>query len=818
MTTMQKFITDYLISGPYAVEKNELDMLTNASIPSETMNQLDYETYLRTVFPDQPMKTPDGTIRIGEPSELGLPWFYHYDHGNWFVDYSQDYALLNRIELLAVTGLVSKIDQKITVLLWSYGAIGLWCNNVFVGGIDKAVYKPMTKQELVLDLKEGYNEIKIRFQNLGVRDTRNVFGIELKSNAERVKVHLSDNYGDLSEYIQAKQWLDTLTFDEDSLFNTLQAPHETFLSYGRDDAYDYAKAKNVKEPIDISGMEKIPLRLNVPNVTVSCSVKNTTLVRRFEKFRDTNPVYRKSISFEENKIALLNRIAEVESLNRDNLFGFSISNILARRALHKVWVKDEAFLYETLDQIEKRYDCTDFLIAGLIRYMKNYPLDSALAARAKEVLTAYRFWMTHQGVDSMCFWSENHSILFYSAAMFCGDMYPDAMFIRADMNGKELAAFGRKQVIEWLEDVEEYGFEEFLASAYVSITFMALLNLVDYGDEEISRRATAITDYLVTMLAKHTFDGSIIGPMGRVYGETIYPFKQGAQALLNLIDPQAPYDYSEGWMAAYATTTYQFPDNLVDLMHTSINETYSTGNACVHLNKQKNYIVTSVESPRTDTSYKRWENLTLKKDSKQESHDYTKSLNERFHGTTFFEPGIYGYQQHLWYGALDNQTPVFVTHPGGTTASCRTRPGYWYGNGVIPAIKQVDNTIGSIYVVSNNHPIHFTHAFWPKARMDETVHSNGWLFGRKGNGFIALWCSDPLEAYQDQLYACEYRVYSSNSAYVCVCSDTNDDNTFDAFMKRCQLQMPHYDKQEKRLTTKELELTYKASFDLTQYV
>jgi hypothetical protein len=815
---MQKFITEYLISGPYSVEKNEMEMVADHSeLPAENMNQLDYETYLRTILPDYPMEKPNSSIRLGENSELGLPWCYHYNYGNWFVDYSQGYAMLNRVEMLAVTGLVSKTTKKVNITLWSYGAIGLWCNNAFVGGINKAVYKPMSKQELVLDLKEGYNEIIIRFQNLGVRDTRNIFGIELTGECEGVQVRLSDEYGDLSEFNCTKEWLDTLILNEECLMNALPAPSGTSVSYGGYE-YDYAKAKQPKEHTDISGMKNVELQPNNPNVIVTCCVKDTKLVRRFEKLTDMNPIFGNSKDFEENKLELLNKIAEVESLNRGNKFGFAISNILARRAINKVWEKDETLLYETLNQIEKRYDCTDFLIAGLIRYMKSYPLDSRFEARAKEVLIDYRYWMTHNGVDAMCFWSENHSLLFYSAAMFCGEMYPNANFKRTDMNGRQLSEFGKKHVLEWLEDVEKEGFEEFLASTYVSITFMTLLNLVDFADEEISKRASGIADYLVTMLAKHTFDGSIFGPMGRVYGDVLYPFKQGAQALLNLINPQVPYDYSEGWMAAYATTKYRFPDHLVDLMNKNIKETYTTGNTCIHLNKQKNYVLTSVESPRADTSYERWENVTLMENSNQETHEYTKSLNERFHGTTFFEPGVYGYQQHLWYGALDNQTPVFVTHPGGTSASCATRPGYWYGNGVFPAIKQVENKIGSIYSIPDSHPIHFTHAFWPKVRMDQTVQSDGWLFGRKSDGFIALWCSDVMEEHQDQLFACEYRVYSSNSAYLCICSDTSEDESFDIFMEKCKLQRPHYDKEQKKLTTKEFELTYKASYDLTQYV
>jgi hypothetical protein len=62
------------------------------------------------------------------------------------------------------------------------------------------------------------------------------------------------------------------------------------------------------------------------------------------------------------------------------------------------------------------------------------------------------------------------------------------------------------------------------------------------------------------------------------------------------------------------------------------------------------------------------------------SYEYCKSLNECFHGTSRFEPGVYGYQQHMCYLGLDNDTVVFINHPGGTYDATSMRPGYWFGN------------------------------------------------------------------------------------------------------------------------------------------
>lgn len=60
--------------------------------------------------------------------------------------------------------------------------------------------------------------------------------------------------------------------------------------------------------------------------------------------------------------------------------------------------------------------------------------------------------------------------------------------------------------------------------------------VVDYSEPEISKRAAAVTDKMLSMLALHTYKTGIVAPMGRVYRSVLYPFDQGAMALMNLIN------------------------------------------------------------------------------------------------------------------------------------------------------------------------------------------------------------------------------------------------------------------------------------------
>ena len=176
-------------------------------------------------------------------------------------------------------------------------------------------------------------------------------------------------------------------------------------------------------------------------------------------------------------------------------------------------------------------------------------MDEEMGKRVKEALLNFRYWMTMEGMDAMCFWSENHAMMFYSSAMFVGEMYPDEYFPRARMTGRELSAYGKEKLLDWLKDLEDYGYEEFLSAVYMCVTFAALLNLVDFAEPEIAQRAEKLCDLLMEELAKHSFKGSVIAPMGRVYRGIIYPFSCGTQSIINIMDGTAPYCFGEGWTA-----------------------------------------------------------------------------------------------------------------------------------------------------------------------------------------------------------------------------------------------------------------------------
>lgn len=754
----QGFICHWLVSGPVPGEVDTSD-------PALPADQFAREDALRAAFArrPRPIDVP-ARVRADVPGRLGCPWRFVGGRDGAFVNLSAFYPTLCALHFDAATALTVPGAVSVEAVLWSYAAAVVYLNGERIGEIPVPRYAPIQRATLKLDLRAGKNLLYAACETLGVRDTRSVFAVQLILPPDELQIALPD--AECAKNVASRlAFIEGAALEGDRLRLPAPAPEGARYAFLGGFEPDYAVARQPIQWVDISGRDAITLPDGQAWVTLELPTPCGTLTRRFERTEQIQPV---RLGPAENQDAnlhrILSRIADVESLNRDDgAFGFAISNLLARRALGRVLPDDDARFDDMLDLIERRVDCADFLVCGLIRWLKNYAVSDETAARIRRVLLNFRYWMDMDGADAMCFWSENHALMFYSCAMFCGEMYPEEDFVLARMKGRALAEWGRGRVRAWLDDAEAHGFEEFNSAVYMVLTFVALLNLIDYADAGIAAQAARVADRLLRTLARHTFRGGFIAPMGRVYRGVLYPFAQGAMALMNLADGEQPWDFGEGWLGFYATSGYRLPGDLKRLMAEPVSTTYTSGNARIVLEKRQDWCLTSVACPREP--YERWPLAA----SGAAGHDWVKTCNERFHGTTDFRPGDFGYQQHLWMAALDGVAILFANHPGATSEAGDMRPGYWHGNGVFPAVKQDGNLLSAIYRIPESHPIHYIHLYAPRCRFDAFEAEEEWLFLAKDRGYIGFWSSRPARPWTGVNANCEYRIYGDDIACLCVC-------------------------------------------------
>ena len=799
----QGFVTHYMVSGP---------QVTPFTSEARDSNQLRYEAYLRSIIPQHAPIPHAERVCVREDSRLGMPWRFQGGQDGAFVNLSDFYPVMQRVAFDICTVLVAPQEMAVRAVVWSYAAVDVYCNGIPAGGIAQPVYKPIGRSEITLPLRAGENLIYLSCEALGVRDTRSVAGLQLIDAHAGIRVTLPDEA--LSEDVgPALEFVESAALTRDALLFSRPAPEGTSWAWLRHE-HDFAKTGRPVDWQAAGGLTRIDLPDGKAHLALRMAVKDGFVRRRFERTEQIRPqVIRPVPSPEENLRLIFERVAQVESLSRGEKFGFPISNMLARKHLGDTSKDDARLMEEMLTLIETRVDCSDFLVCGLIRYIKAYDVPEETARRIRHVLTHFRYWMDQDGFDGMCFWSENHCLMFYASAMQAGELYPDDEFPLARMTGRQLHEWGRQKVLDWLTDVETYGFEEFLSTVYTCVTFVALINVVDFSEAAISERARKITDRMLRMLAMHTFKGGIVAPQGRVYRGALYPFAAGAMALMNLADPAQPYDYGEGWLAFQATSGYRFPADLPKLMASPASVSYVTGNARIVLEKREDWCLTSVQSPREP--FERWENITRHPQADASSHEFVKSYNECFHGTTCFAPGVHGYQQHLWYAALDGEAAVFVNHPGSASEGGDMRPGYWHGNGVFPALKQEGALLGMIYRIPKEEPLHYIHLYCPECRFDEVRREGAWLLLRKGGGYIGVWSSAPMEPWNGMNAGCEQRMWGSEVACLVLCAGREIPD-MDAFAEKAASLRPAYLAWNGTLAAQGFSLTWRAGADDTQ--
>lgn len=164
-------------------------------------------------------------------------------------------------------------------------------------------------------------------------------------------------------------------------------------------------------------------------------------------------------------------------------YAYSLENSINQVmiSLEKGEEVDYSKINDTFDYMNRRYDTSDFKLPSIIRilYDHEYKLPVDVRKNMKETILNFKFWMDQNGDDSMCYWSENHQILFAAGEYLLGNFYKDEIFTNMNFKGEKHSELGRKRVEIWLEQVFLYGFSEWCSSTYYLEDLAALSVLVD---------------------------------------------------------------------------------------------------------------------------------------------------------------------------------------------------------------------------------------------------------------------------------------------------------------------------------------------------
>lgn len=459
---------------------------------------------------------------------------------------------------------------------------------------------------------------------------------------------------------------------------------------------------------------------------------------------------------------------------------------LGKRGLGNTPVNADNFK-ASIEYIYTRADCFDFILPGFIFMMKHYSsspqLPDVLADEAKNMILGCKYWIDEGGSEkSPCYFTENHQILFHSNEYMAGSLYPDEIFVNNGQTGSWHKAHARPYILRWLDWRFRFGFCEWLSNTYYHEDLLAITPLMECDDEEIRTKAAMVADLIFFDMAVNSFKGILGSTHGRAYCANICSKTDGSFVLRGLFLNQGDQPLTQNSASILlAAMDYHASKSVYEAAQS---EEIIENRQCMSMNPEEGkllgvdpkdpenltfywgmqafshrMVVDNTLAIQSSPDYYLKERATAYKENfdlcdaagayTDPDADYTsmpkvniytyKTKDTMLSCAQDFKKGKYGFQQHIWQASLGGQAIVYTTHPG--TREYNDRPNCWAGNRILPKAVGFKNVLICMY----NTPVsmvpvfvHSTHAYFPQEFMDETTEKNGWYFGRKQDGYVAL--------------------------------------------------------------------------------
>jgi unsaturated rhamnogalacturonyl hydrolase len=176
----------------------------------------------------------------------------------------------------------------------------------------------------------------------------------------------------------------------------------------------------------------------------------------------------------------------------------------------------------SLAKIAARQDTSDFHVAALVRILaldrRTGALPQAERERIEDTVLAFKYWLDEPGDDKMCYWTENHQILYHSNELLAGQLFPDRVFSNNGQRGAWHRAHAEPLVRRWLDLRGRLGFSEWHSNVYFNEDLPAVANLAHFAQApDIRAKAAMVLDLMALDLLNNTYKGLFATVKGRTY-------------------------------------------------------------------------------------------------------------------------------------------------------------------------------------------------------------------------------------------------------------------------------------------------------------
>ena len=397
-------------------------------------------------------------------------------------------------------------------------------------------------------------------------------------------------------------------------------------------------------------------------------------------------------------------------------------------------VSEDSF-EDSLYKIYNFKDCLDFRLNSLLRsiYLDIYKniLSPTIRNRIIDAFGKTKYWYTEPTRDDMIFYTENHQILFHTAELLIGQLFPNDTFVNSGMTGIEHVNHAIPLVKRWLDWRAQFGFAEWHSNTYYTEDIAALVNLVDFSeDPEIVYKAAIVLDIIAFDFANNYYKGRYATTHGRCYDRTKLGFNALAPASRDSTSESAwimlgvgkhnPNDNHNLAAVALATSDYYATPPILENIannatlyneHKERNSINMIEGSLYNINYNEEDLMfwlgmSAVLPPQTiDDVFNLVEKYNIKSENMygpklisdffktsaflhgipqkkyseklklitqgiclETSNTYTyRTPYYQLSGSQDHQKGMNSYQEHIWQASLDDNAFVYTNSPGGLT-------------------------------------------------------------------------------------------------------------------------------------------------------
>ncbi len=712
----------------------------------------------------------------GGPVTWVAPGGSRTDSGAWRRFYAQPDGLIDWSEFCflpeyrhAVAGAVIEVDQPEwrTVEVGSTGPIALWLGGDLVATFTDVSYMEPVTNTIRVRLRSGETPLLIATWQVGFREVRHVARVAI--DGLPVRVVIPSPGADEQASAVAEGVLEAIALDSWAVTAGaagLSGPAGVALQVAIPDC-------PAQTLVMADGRAVLPLTAGTRNAddgsASMLSTGETTLTVRVDDQRC--PVFR------ELTVAVLPQQVRSQPAGEDSVVwqrevlehaataAPSVARALAASALATRPALEPPDLRQALFMLRNRADCADFEAVGLLNLWHALPAPedwpAATRDEVKDALLGFKYWIDQPGLDAMCYFTENHQLVFHTAELLAGQAFPGEMFRNTGWSGAQHARHGREMGLQWIRAKLAGGFSEFDSNAYLAIDTLALTSLVELAaDEEVRAGAEALLDKLLFTLAANSWHGIHGAAHGRSYAQTLRSsrFEETAPIMWGLWGTGALNRAILPATCLVRARRYRLPA-LIRSVATGFDEPWWGRQVY-----QGQYAFTRDLLSRSYGSDLRvWKT----------AHAMLSSVQD-------YRAGLPGLQEHSFGATLAPEVQVFATYPGSSSDSPSARPNAWAGQRVLPRARQDRDTVLASYPGARELP---THVWFPAPLMDETTRNGSWLAGRVGRGYVAIACAGGLAAVETGSTAHqEWLPVGNGTAFVTTVGSAGQDGSFEAFV------------------------------------